>query len=197
MVVSPVRGEGQRGQALPLVAVLVVAAGAGCLVLGRIGGAAVARASAVTAADAAALAGAAGGRAAASETARANGARLVSYEEFGTDTRVRVERGGARATARARRSGGRGGSHRGPGPGLSAALARAEQLLAVPVPVVRSRAGTGGVSPGEASHRHGLAVDVAESFVPRLMRVARAAGLCQAFPEAHPVHFEVCPARLP
>ena len=46
----------ERGSVAPLLAVLVVAAGAAALGLGRIGGAAVARAQARTAADAAALA---------------------------------------------------------------------------------------------------------------------------------------------
>ncbi|MEO7836175.1 MAG: hypothetical protein ABIS21_00870, partial [Acidimicrobiales bacterium] len=93
----------ERGQVLPLMALLVVAAGVVCLVLGRLGGAAVARAQAVTAADAAALAGSASGREAARQSATANGALLVNYEEFGFDSRVEVELGGARASARARR----------------------------------------------------------------------------------------------
>ena len=68
----------ERGSVAPLLAVLVVAAGAAALGLGRIGGAAVARAQARTAADAAALAGAADGEQAARAIATANGARLVA-----------------------------------------------------------------------------------------------------------------------
>ncbi|HEX2065084.1 MAG TPA: hypothetical protein VHE80_11755, partial [Acidimicrobiales bacterium] len=64
--------------------------------------AAVSRARAVTAADAAALAGAASGPDAARAAAESNGARLVDYRQLGTDTRVEVELDGARATARAR-----------------------------------------------------------------------------------------------
>lgn len=99
----------ERGQVLPLVVVVMVLAGVVCLVLGRVGGAAVARAQAVTAADAAALAGAAAGREAAEQAAVANGGRLVVYQQLGLDTRVAVELGGARATARARSGGGTDG----------------------------------------------------------------------------------------
>ncbi|HSH61207.1 MAG TPA: pilus assembly protein TadG-related protein [Acidimicrobiales bacterium] len=94
----------EGGQTLPVVALMIVVMGLGCLGLGRIGGAAVARAQAVTAADAAALAGAADTKEAAASAARWNGARLVSFEELGSDVRVRVERAGARASARARRA---------------------------------------------------------------------------------------------
>ena len=62
----------ERGSVAPLLAVLVVAAGAAALGLGKIGGAAVARAQARTAADAAALAGAADGEQAARAMASAN-----------------------------------------------------------------------------------------------------------------------------
>jgi hypothetical protein len=94
----------ERGQVLPLVAVVVVVAGLACVALGRLGGVAVARAQATTAADAAALAGAAAGKEAAHRAAGRNGGRLASYEELGADTRVEVELGGVRATARARRT---------------------------------------------------------------------------------------------
>ncbi len=71
----------------------------------------------ITAADAAALAGAAAGREAAGRTASANGGRLVTYQELGDDTRVQVELGGVRATARARRTtGARARAPAGPAP---------------------------------------------------------------------------------
>ena len=183
----------QRGQVLPLVAVMVVLAGASCLVLGRVGGAAVARAQAVTAADAAALAGAAGGREAARTSAEANGARLVRYRELGFDTRVGVELGGARASARARRRPGGSSAPSSLAPGLRAAVARAEQLVGSPLPVGRPSAD----DPGRVRHQAGLAVDVPGWLVPRLVPVAARAGLCQPYPEAHPVHFEVCPHGVP
>src|SRR5436305_516764 len=92
----------ERGSVLPLVAVGILVAGGTVLLLGRLGSAAVDRASARTAADAAALAGAAEGRAAAASVASANGARLASYVEHGFDTEVVVTVGKARAVARAR-----------------------------------------------------------------------------------------------
>jgi hypothetical protein len=73
--------------------------------LGRLGEAAVARAAARTAADAAALAGAADGEPAARDVAAANGATLLRYEALGQDTRVTVRLGRAEAVARARREG--------------------------------------------------------------------------------------------
>ena len=209
----------QGGQVLPLVAVLVVAVGLGCLALGRVGGAAVARAQAVTAADAAALAGAADGREAASSAAQWNGARLLTYEDLGTDARVRVELGGARAAARARRVpalgsalGGDGVSQEGLAPALQAALHRARALLGTAVPVTsgyRSPARQAALyanrhtnpypvaRPGTSRHELGLAVDVPLSFVPRLLSVAAQVGLCHPYPVTDPVHFELCARRLP
>lgn len=198
-------------------ALLMVVVGAACLVLGRIGGAAVARAQAVTASDAAALAGAADGEGSAAQAARWNGARLVSYEDLGTDVRVRVELGGALSKSRARRapapgSFGAAASAEGLAPAMRAALVRAEALLGGPVPVTsgfRSRAQQAALfanrrsnpypvaAPGTSKHELGLAVDVPLSFVPRLLSVAPAVGLCQPYPASDPIHFEVCTRRLP
>ena len=91
-----------RGQVMPLVALLIVVAGTAGLLVARLGGAAVSRARAQTAADAAALAGAVDGRSGALALARANGGRLLVYEPVGTDVRVVVAVGVATARARAR-----------------------------------------------------------------------------------------------
>lgn len=191
--------EREHGQVVPLMALVIVLAGLVCLAAGKLGGAAVARAQAATAADAAALAGAAAGPGAARAVAVANRGRVTSYEELGADARVKVELGGATATARARRTGGgaEGGGSGGVAPAMRAALARAAQLVGRTVPVVASPAGL--ALPGDAATRHarGLAVDVAPSFVATLVPVAAGAGLCQPYPEAHPVHFELCGYRLP
>jgi hypothetical protein len=96
-----------RGSLTPLLAVIVLAAGGAVLLIGRLGGAAVARAKARTAADAAALAGAAEGRPAAEAVAAANGGRLVEYRSSGLVTSVVVAVGPARARATAERSRGR------------------------------------------------------------------------------------------
>ncbi|MDP9404289.1 MAG: hypothetical protein M3P85_13400, partial [Actinomycetota bacterium] len=142
---------------------------------------------------AAALAGAAGGREEARASAAANGARLVGYEELGLDTRVDVELGGARASARARRRPGAASTSSGLAPGLRAAVARAEQLVGRSLPVARPPS----ADPGSSRHRAGLAVDVPSWLVARLAPVAAQAGLCQPYPDAHPVHFELCPQGVP
>src|SRR5438067_10285242 len=191
----------ETGQVLPLVAVLVLAAGAAMVALGRIGQAAVERAHARTAADAAALAGAADGEASARELAAANGARVLSYDEDGPEAEVRVAVGRAEASARARRDGDDDGGEGGPGagagdagglaPAMRAALARAEQLLGGSIPITsgyrstahqaelyRSRARNPFpvAPPGTSMHERGLAIDVPSPFVPVLLRVAAQAG---------------------
>lgn len=188
----------EQGQVLPLLTLVIVLAGLVCLAAGKLGGAAVARAQATTAADAAALAGAVAGRDAAVAAASANGGRVTGYRSMGTDAWVEVELGGATAKARARRGGGRQeqGPPGGLAPAMRAALARAAQLLGRSVPVVPT---TTNRLPGDAALRHerGLAIDVPAPFTATLAPVAGAAGLCQPYPEAHPVHFEVCGHRLP
>jgi nitrous oxide reductase accessory protein NosL len=93
----------QRGQALPLLTVVVALAALVVIGLGRLGGMVVARAEAQTAADAAALAGAVHGRAAAERLATANGGRLVTWEAAGPEAEVVVAVRGEAARARARR----------------------------------------------------------------------------------------------
>lgn len=88
---------------MPLVALGVVIAGGGAMLLGRLGEAAVARAAARTAADAAALAGAAEGESAARAVAADNHAEVLKFEVLGEDTRVTVRAGPAEAVGRARR----------------------------------------------------------------------------------------------
>ena len=207
----------ERGSATPFVVLAMVTAGVLALQVGRLGRAAAARARAQTAADASALAGAVNGRDAARALAEANGARLLEYEELGSDTRVVVELGPATARGRARREGWGGGPAGGGGrgraaqnglaPAMVAALARAEQLLGRTVPITsgfRSPAAQQALwanrasnpfpvaAPGTSMHERGLAVDVPLAFVPELARVAPEAGLCHPFPKADPVHFEVC-----
>lgn len=204
----------ERGSTLPFMALAIVLVGVTVVLLGRVGGAATARAGARTAADAAALAGAAAGRAAATELASANGAELVSYAEVGLDTLVRVRLGVAEATGRATRTGerddgagGMAGTTKGLAPAMRAALARAEQLLGRPVPITsgwRSSEAQAALyanratnpypvaPPGSSMHERGLAIDVPAGFVPRLLEVAARAGLCQPYPGDDPIHFEVC-----
>jgi hypothetical protein len=212
-----------RGQVVPLVAVIVLLAGAAAVLVGDLGGRATARARARTAADAAALAGAAEGRRAADALARANGARLDGYEDVGTDTEVRVRIGDMTATARARRDGDAdrsapgagpsgGGDRAGLDPAMMSALHRADLLLGRPVPVVsgyRSASEQAALwlrravnpypvaAPGTSMHERGLAVDVPRGFVSTLLPVAVQAGLCQPLPMTDPVHFEPCQLTSP
>jgi len=100
------RARSDRGQLLPLYALVVIVACVAMLLLVRLGTVAVHRAHARTAADAAALAGAAEGRAAAEQVAAANGAVLESFDAHGDDVEVRVRVDHSHARARARREGG-------------------------------------------------------------------------------------------
>jgi hypothetical protein len=101
-----VRG-GERAQATPLLAAVVVLVGVVALAVVRVGADAVDAAQAQTAADAAALAAAsapspAEGRAAAADVARADGATTVALAWVGPDAVVTVRVGHATARARAR-----------------------------------------------------------------------------------------------
>jgi hypothetical protein len=96
------RARAAEGQTLVLVVGILVLAAVLMLGIARLGTAAVERAHARTAADAAALAGAAQGRPAAERLARRNGARLVAYRTIGADVVVTVRFGRTRVTARAR-----------------------------------------------------------------------------------------------
>ena len=100
------RARSDRGQLLPMYALIVLVACAATLVLVRLGTVAVHRAHARTAADAAALAGAAEGRAAAEQVAAANGAVLESFDAHDDEVEVRVRVDSSHARARARREGG-------------------------------------------------------------------------------------------
>ena len=206
----------ERGSMAPLVALVVVLAGAACLVLGRLGGVATATARAQTAADAAALAGAADGPDAARALARANGARVARLDVDGDAVEVAVVVGDdIAAVARARSGEGAGGvrssrggtSRFGLDPALVEALRRAEELLGVPVSITsgwRSRAEQQRLHddrgsnpypvarPGMSTHERGRAIDVPRAFAERLAVVAQRAGLCRPWPETDPIHFELC-----
>ena len=95
------RGSGDRGQVLPLLALVVVVAAGAAVLLAHLGGEVVDRARARNAADAAALAGVTGGRPAAAHAASVNGAVLDRFAEVGGQVEVTVHVGASRATARA------------------------------------------------------------------------------------------------
>lgn len=93
-------------------------------------------------------------------------------------------------------------------PSMVAAVARAEQLLGVPLDIRsghRSREEQQRLwdqratnpypvaRPGTSLHERGLAIDVALSQVAALREVAELAGLCHPLPQIDPVHFVACP----
>ncbi len=98
----PHRGRGDRGQATPLVGLLVLLAAGVTVVLGHLGAVAVDRARAQTAADAVALAAAVDGPSVAAPLAAANGAVLEAVSTAPGEAVVRVRVGRATAAARAR-----------------------------------------------------------------------------------------------
>jgi hypothetical protein len=179
----------QRGQATPLVALLVLAVGGLLLALALFGADASHVAQAQSAADAAALAGAVEGGGGATRLAADNGAVMTSFAAEGREVEVRTRVGDAWAVARAVRTGGggvvtgwvgadgAGGSGRALSPGLQAALGTAATLLHQPVPIAESA---------------GTWVAVPAPFVVRLAAVANRAGLCQQSPRVHPVRFVLC-----
>ena len=95
------RLRGNRGQAVAMVVLVFVVAGAALMLLSRLGGVVDDAARARTAADAAALAGALAGESDAARLAAANGGELESYEIRGPMIEVVVRVGHARARARA------------------------------------------------------------------------------------------------
>jgi hypothetical protein len=92
----------ERGQATPLLLVVLLLAALSAAGMVRIGVAASDRAGAQAAADAAALAGGLGDRAAAAAVAEANDAVLVAYDLDGDEVQVVIERDGLEAKARSR-----------------------------------------------------------------------------------------------
>lgn len=94
--------SGERGQVVPLLAVVMVFVALVGVGLVHLAAASARRGAAQAAADAAALAGASAGESAAGEAASANGASLVSFRTDGLDVVVVVRRRDVTATARAR-----------------------------------------------------------------------------------------------
>lgn len=95
------RSRGDRGQATPLWAIVIVLAGLVLVPLALLATATIDRARAQNAADAVALAGALDGEDTARSIAAANGARLIEYRRAGDTVEVVVVVGDRRATARA------------------------------------------------------------------------------------------------
>jgi hypothetical protein len=95
--------RGERGQTVPLIALVLLVAGGLAWAVAVLGGRAAAQGHVRSAADAAALAGAVAGEPAAAEVAAANHAALESFRQQGDVVEVRVQAGGFRAVAWAER----------------------------------------------------------------------------------------------
>lgn len=95
--------NGDRGQVLPLMAIVLLIVMVALVALTRVGVQLDDRARAQAAADAVALAGARDGEDGAGSIADANGAELRSFVASGAEVEVVVRLGGSTATARARR----------------------------------------------------------------------------------------------
>ncbi len=201
--------------------ILAVAGLAAVLLAGlvRLGTDALVTARARSAADAAALAATVAGADGAVMVADHNGATVSAADVVVSGGRVSatvsvVSSDGDELTQQATSSAqrlvpvGGTGTRAGLAPAMLAALARADELLGTPVPIVsghRSRARQQALwdaratnpypvaRPGTSLHELGLAVDVPLSFVPELLSVAASAGLCHPLPQSDPVHFVVCP----
>jgi hypothetical protein len=179
----------ERGQVMPLLALVVVAIGGLIVGVARFGVTTTHAAQAQAAADAAALAGAAESREVAEAVANANGARVVTYEVMGREVEVRTRVGDAWAVARARRTGGGRGvtgwvgaeSVGGAGarlhPEVRRALEVAADALHQPVPIVESS---------------GRSVAVPRPFAARLDALSARTGLCQQPSRTDPVRFVLC-----
>ena len=160
----------------------------------------------------AARAGAVDGPQGAWVVATGKGGTVVSFDLDGPDVVVAVDVLGVVGHGRARSRAADlaalvAAGRQGLAPGVLAALARADVLLARPVPVVSGFRSTarqaelyaGRASnpypvapPGSSKHEQGLAVDVPLALAPALAGISASTGLCQPYPRTDPVHFELC-----
>lgn len=196
-------GSVERGQALPLGALLLAVGTGVLLLLLGLGGTAGDRARAQAVADAVVL-GAAGSDAEAEKIATENGAEIVSFVHTNNFSTATVRFGSAQATARAEHM---PSTWTGLHPLTIAALRRAENRLNERIPIVsglRTRAEQQVLwnnrhlnpypvaAPGTSRHELGLAVDVPLSYAESLAAIQRETGLCQVLPASDPIHFEPC-----
>ena len=210
-----VERDRDRGQVLPLLAMVVLLAGIGAVAMTRLTMLAMDRAAARTAADAAALAAAVDVYSA-RPVAAANASKVIDVQTLDRgsgDVRVTVEHAsGVVASARARPGVPLSSGRRDLAPAMAAAVARAEQLLGRPLPITSgyrsvaeqarlwSKRGANPfpvAPPGTSMHERGLAIDVTSSFAETLARMSEDTGLCRPYPRTDPVHFELCTVRFP
>lgn len=196
------RSSAERGQSLPLLALMLWAIAGVALVIAAIGGRAISAARAQAGADAVALAEASVPGSAAAIAVH-NGVTIESLD-IAADVDVVVRLGPTRAAARAQRA---RPQWLGLDPRLQRGLALAEVLLGEAIVVVsgfRSAADQERLwanrhtnqypvaRPGTSLHERGLAVDVLLSQASRLAQISLRTGVCQPLPLLDPVHFSLC-----
>lgn len=194
-----------RGQAIVLVAVICWLVALGAVLVAGLGARAIRGAQVQAGADATALAAAIDP----GDAARVAAANDVALESLTVTDRVEVIVGSSTVRAGAAAESFRP-DWRGLQPAFRAALARAEALLGVRIPIVsglRTRAEQEALwanrhtnpypvaVPGTSMHERGLAVDVPLGFAPMLAGVGPSAGVCQPLPVSDPVHFVLCETR--
>ena len=196
--------KNERGQAVPAIASMIWLMAGLALVIAMAAGRTVDRARAQSGADAVALA-AVGPRDDSAMLADANRVSIVDVRRDGHQAAVTTVSGTSHASAQA-------AAARPEWEGLTAnmqrAIARAEDLLGGPIPIVsgyRSPADQQRLwdqrhtnpypvaRPGTSAHERGIAIDVPLTTARSLAPLARLTGLCQPLPIVDPVHFVLCP----
>lgn len=205
----PRRGRDNHGQVFPIAIVALTVVLIGVMVLAALGSRAADLARQQTAADAAALAAAAVDADTGQQLAAANSAEgaAINIVEQPGQTFASASTSNGDVSAAAFAAGLRTQGTQGLAPALVAALARAEQLLGEPVPIVsgwrspdqqqalwdnRADNPYPVAAPGTSMHELGLAIDVVPEFVPKLLAIAPDIGLCQPLPVTDPIHFTWC-----
>jgi hypothetical protein len=197
------RHRDERGQAIPFSALLLAVSVGVLWTIVQVGMHAYRLAAAQTAADATALAAVVSPNIA-PDVAAANGVDEVSIVAEGGGVIVTARIGTVERVGAAR---GSGVDPRGLAPGLVAAIGTAEAAMGRSIPIVsgyRSEAEQRRLwehrednpypvaFPGTSLHERGLAIDVAQWFVPALARFGPSSGLCQPLQGVDPVHFQLC-----
>jgi len=190
---------------MPLVAAMCWLVAVGALLAAALGARAIGGARVQASADATALAAAVGVDDA-QAVASANGVTVESVE-ISDRAEVVVTDGDLRAGAAAELA---RPAWQGLQPAFRAALARAEVVLGMEIPIVsglRTRAEQEALwanrhtnpypvaVPGRSDHERGLAVDVPVGFAPALAAIGPTVGVCQPLPMSDPVHFVLCDMR--
>ncbi len=195
----------ERGQALPLLGIVMALAMITMMGLVTLGNQATELAVSQSAADAVALATSGGDAAVGWQVAEANNATIESITTSGTAHVVEVRVGPITRTAAAQ---GNQPDNAGLAPAMAAAIATTEDRLGYslavtsgfrsfaeqtwlwehrdsnPHPVAR---------PGTSRHEAGLAIDISGSQAEQIAALNGISGLCRPLPVLDPVHFELCP----